>query len=133
MSDKLNAARAAMLDTIQLYAPLGAPIREDAIQRLYAAMDDLQAAAIADVQVPAAAPPLPPGGQPVAAATTPTPPDAPAPAPAVANPDPKATKTRKAPGVKAPEAASAAPPAEVTKETAPPEAAAAPPAEAPKQ
>jgi len=132
MSERLNAARLALLNTIQIYAPLSAPIREDAIQRLYAGMDELQAAAIADVQVPSAAPPLPPGGQPVAASDTPAPPDA-APAPAVANADPKATKARKSPGVKAPEAASAAPPPEASKEAAPPETAAAPPAEAPKQ
>ena len=93
MSEKLSAARAALVAVVRQYAPVHVAVSADAEKRLNQAMDDLQRAAVEAAHVPAA-PPLPPGAQapsPKApkAAATPTPPPAPATAkPAAAAPKP---------------------------------------------
>lgn len=71
MNSSLQAARAALVAAVRMYAPVHTAMTNDATRALETAMDNLQAAAVAAAQVPAAAPPVPAGAQPLAAAAAP--------------------------------------------------------------
>lgn len=66
-NNKLNNARAAVVAVVRMYAPVHSALTQDAARALETAMDNLQAAAVAAAQVPAAAPPVPASAQPPAA------------------------------------------------------------------
>lgn len=63
MSNRVTAARAALVSAVRLYAPVHSSVTDDAKRALEHAMDELQKAAIAEAGVPGAAPPVPPGAQ----------------------------------------------------------------------
>lgn len=61
---QLQAARAALVSAVRLYAPVHNALSQDATRALETAMDNLQAAAVAAAQVPATPPPVPASAQP---------------------------------------------------------------------
>lgn len=69
MTPQVKAAREHIISLVHLYAPVHQAVSTDAKHKLEAAMDALQAAAVAGLQAPAPAAPLPAGSAPPPAVT----------------------------------------------------------------
>lgn len=61
---RIEQARTNMVNVIRMYAPIHTDIAADARAAVDKAMDELQAAAIAEAKAPAAPPPVPPTASP---------------------------------------------------------------------
>lgn len=69
MTPQLKAAREHIVSLVHLYAPVHQAVSADAKHKLEAAMDALQAAAVAGLQAPTPPAPLPAGSAPPPAVT----------------------------------------------------------------